>query len=103
MRVDASPPRHLSREARALWRGFVEGWAFDACGFLILQTALEAFDRMRAAQQVIAKDGLVLTDGRVNPASVVERDSRLAMLRALRTLNLDLEPLHDRPGRPAGG
>jgi hypothetical protein len=32
----------------------------------------------------------------------VERDSRAQWLAALKALNLDLEPLHDKPGRPGG-
>jgi len=47
------------------------------------------------------REGLTVK-GRAHPATVIERDARLAMLRALRSLNLDLEPLRDRPGRPPG-
>jgi P27 family predicted phage terminase small subunit len=78
----------------------------DEAGLLLLATALEAFDRMRQAQQAIAKDGATFRDRfgqiRVNPATTVERDSRAGMMAALKALNLDLEPLHDRPGRPSG-
>jgi hypothetical protein len=33
---------------------------------------------------------------------LVERDSKQTLLRNLRALNLDLEPLRDQPGRPPG-
>ena len=57
--------------------------------------------RMRGAQALIKRHGLMVKS-RANPAVMIERDSRLAMLRALRQLNLDLEPLRDGPGRPPG-
>ena len=94
-------PTHLSAEAKTWWGKFVAGWALDDAACLIRQTALEAFDRMRAAQAAIRRDGLTV-NGRAHAATIVERDSRLAMLRALRSLNLDVEPLRDKPGRPPG-
>lgn len=99
-RADTSPP-HLSPEARLWWRKFTSEWALDASARLILQAGLEAFDRMRAAQRAVRRDGLI-SKGRVHPGVGVERDARLAMLRALRQLNLDVEPLRDGPGRPPG-
>jgi hypothetical protein len=67
---------------------------------------LESFDRMREAQAMLRKDGITLTDrfGQVkqHPATLVERDSKALMVRQLKALNLDLEPVHDRPGRPGG-
>lgn len=99
-RADTSP-RHLSAEARGLYRNFVAEWNLDGAARLILMVALEAFDRMRGAQRLIKREGLTLK-GRANPAITVERDARLAMLRAVRQLNLDLEPLRDGPGRPGG-
>jgi hypothetical protein len=101
MRRTDKAPRHLSAEARDMWARFVDDWDLDGAALLILQTALESFDRMRSAQRLIAKNGLVKA-GRANAAVVIERDSRLSMLRALRQLNLDLEPLRDGPGRPGG-
>lgn len=56
---------------------------------------------MRGAQRAIKRDGLMVK-GKLHPATTVERDARLAMLRAIRQLGLDIEPLHDRPGRPGG-
>ncbi len=69
-------------------------------------TAMEAFDRMRQAQAVLATDGLSIKDRfkqvKVHPLTVVERDSRAQMMAALKALNLDIEPLRDGPGRPPG-
>jgi hypothetical protein len=62
----------------------------------VLETALQAFDRMTEARKLIDQDGAVTSDRfgqlKVHPALVVERDSRYAMLAALKQLNLDLEP-----------
>jgi phage terminase small subunit len=67
---------------------------------------LQAFDRMHEARDLIAKHGAVTLDRfeqlRPNPATTIERDSRAAMLSALKALNLDIEPLRDGVGRPPG-
>ena len=101
------PPKTLSREACRWWRRLTSEYEIgDDAGRLILATALEAFDRMRQAQAVLATDGLSIKDrfGQVksHPLCVVERDSRGQMLAALKALNLDIEPLRDNPGRPGG-
>lgn len=92
-----SCPKHLSKEAAKWWREINRGWHLDAAALLLLQTGLEAFDRMRAAQAEIAEHGVVLVDRfaqrKSNPATVVERDCRTAVLAAFGKLNLDLEPL----------
>lgn len=100
-------PAHLSKEAKAWWDSIVNEYDIqDQAGRLILQTGLEAFDRMRLAQGLLKKEGMTTVDRfgqpKAHPATTVERDSRAAMLGALKQLNLDLEPLNDRPGRPAG-
>jgi P27 family predicted phage terminase small subunit len=98
-------PKNLSREGKNLWRRIQDEYGItDEAGLLILATALESFDRMRQAQDILSNEGMTTTDrfgqARAHPAATIERDSRAAMLGALKQLNLDLEPLRDGPGRP---
>jgi P27 family predicted phage terminase small subunit len=100
------PPSSLSSEAKRWWRKIVAGWELDDAGFLVLESALECFDRMRQAQAMLEKEGLIAKDrfgqDKVHPAVLVERDAKAGLLRALRAMNLQIEPLHDTVGRPAG-
>src|SRR5687768_1007839 len=101
-----SPPLHLSAEAKKMYATLASDYAIeDSAGLTILGTACEAFDSMRAAQAAMKKTGRFYTDGkgivRQHPGATAERDARTSMLRALKALNLDLEPLHPRPGRPS--
>ncbi|SDF15634.1 hypothetical protein SAMN05660686_00494 [Thalassobaculum litoreum DSM 18839] len=56
---------------------------------------------MRGAQSIIKREGASCRDRfgqlKANPMLVVERDSRAGMITALGKLNLDLEPLANRP------
>jgi hypothetical protein len=73
---------------------------------LILRQAQEALTRLREAQAILAIEGCVIRDRfgspKQHPATLVERDSRSALLQAIASLHLDLEPLRDKPGRPSG-
>ena len=97
-------PGHLSMEARGWWDRITSEWEMEESSLMILQSALESFDRMREAQKIIRDEGIIVQDrfgqARKNPACDVERDAKGSMLRALKSLNLDLEPLNDSPGRP---
>lgn len=88
-------PRVLSKEAAGLWRTFTAQYDFDAVKLTVLQTTLEAFDRMRAAQKAIEKDGPVIKDrfdqDKAHPAVVIERDSRAAFMKGLAALGLELK------------
>jgi len=100
-------PRHLTAEARRWWRALMGEFSIeDQAGRLLLQTACESFDRMRAAQSEIKRDGMTIQDRfgqqKPHPQLTTERDSRAAMLAALRALNLDVEPTRVAPGRPPG-
>lgn len=102
-----SAPKHLAEDGSAFWHSVATEYALDdAAGLALLTTAAECLDRMRAAQSAIKKHGEVVTDRygqvKVNPACTLEKDSRNGFLAAVRSLNLDLEPLRDGPGRPGG-
>ncbi|WP_373054598.1 P27 family phage terminase small subunit [Thioalkalivibrio sp.] len=102
-----TPPKHLSADAKRWWRRIQAEYDIDDdAGKLLLQTALESFDRMRNCQAAIERDGELVRDRfdqlKPHPLLSAERDSRAQMLAALKALNLDLEPLRDRVGRPAG-
>jgi len=100
-------PKNLSTEAKRWWRKIQDEYAIDdEAGLLLLQTALESFDRMRACQRTIEAEGQTVLDrfeqAKAHPLLAAERDARSQMLQALKQLNLDIEPLRDGPGRPGG-
>ena len=102
-----NPPKHLSTAARKWWKAIMAEYRIDdPVGRLLLQTALEAFDRMKIAAVVLDKEGPTFTDrygqARPHPAATVETNNRSQMMVALKALNLDLEPQRDGPGRPPG-
>lgn len=70
---------------------------------VLLQAALEAWDRCQQARALIDAEGIVVagrSGPKAHPAVAIERDSRLATVRALRELDLEGEPLPDpRPPR----
>jgi P27 family predicted phage terminase small subunit len=108
MKTKAQPaPKGLSTEARVWWQRLMKDYDIgDEGGLLLLQTGLEAFDRARQCQEIIKRDGPMVLDRfgqrKSHPLLPAERDARSQMLAALRALHLDVEPLHDRPGRPTG-
>ena len=100
-------PQHLSTDARDWWHAIQQEYGIeDNAGQLLLQTALEAFDRMKDASKRIDTDGAAIVDRfeqvKPHPLLPAERDARAQMMAALKSLNLDLEPLRDVPGRPGG-
>lgn len=98
-------PRHLKIAGKTLFNEVANEYHIDdAAGLALLTTAGECLDRIRAAQKAIRAHGEVVEDRygqvKVNPACGLEKDSRTGFLAALRALNLDIEPLRDKPGRP---
>lgn len=94
-------PAHLSAEAKVVWRSTLSDYELESRHLAILTVALEAFDRMREAQEAVRRDGAYV-EGRfgmkAHPGLAVERDCRTAFLRAQRELGLDLEaPATSRP------
>lgn len=100
-------PTHLSPPAARWFRYMAREYGIeDAGGVSLLSAAADAWDRCREAREIISAEGAITTDRfgqRVpHPAVRIEHGARAQLLAALRLLNLDLEPLQSRPGRPAG-
>jgi hypothetical protein len=102
-----APPAHLGEAGRGLWSSIQADYKItDPGGLALLQQACEALDRIASVRVQIDQQGeLLVIKGvpRVNPLCAVERDQRAALARCIRYLNLDIEPLRDRVGRPPGG
>lgn len=97
------PPKELSAEAKRQWLLIVEQFDIDdAAGALLLNQAMQAFDEVLMAKQILKKDGTVITDRwgqrKQHPACLNLRDARNLMLRCLKQMNLDIVP-----GSPLGG
>ena len=86
-------PKHLSAEAARLWDRLRDEFGItDAGGLLLLRSALEAFDRLQQAREILAREGPIVRDrfGQPKPHAAVgvERDARGQMHSALRLLQL---------------
>ncbi len=96
-------PKHLQIETRKWFRHVAIEWSLEEHHLRILTAACEAWDRCCQARAVIDDKGLTFEDRfgapRSRPEIGIERDSRLAFLRAVRELDLDVEP-PTQPTRP---
>ena len=89
------PPAHLSDAAKKWWRKITAEFLFDTPdSVMVLELVMECFDRQRAARELVDKEGPIILDRfgqkKQHPATIVERDAKMAMLRALRQLGLDV-------------
>lgn len=105
--MTAKAPSHLSKAAQGIFKGLVGEYGInDIAGLRILQAACESWDRATKARKEIDRTGMTVVDkaGQLKPHPLLttERDNRAAFLQALKSLNLDLEPLKAGPGRPPG-
>jgi len=107
MLIDAppEPPPHLSPSALQWWRSVVDRYRLEEHHLRLLQLACEAWDRSQEAREQVAKEGLTVPgrEGgmRPHPCIAIERDSRLAVARLVRELDLDTEPpVSERIGPP---
>lgn len=99
-------PDHLSNEAATWWQSVVSDFALEPHHLRLLQAACETWDRLQQARRALADHGgLTFTDERgkisAHPAVAIERDSRIALARLIRELDLDAEPPAARSRPPA--
>jgi len=88
-------PSHLRAATARWWQSVCDDYQLEAHHVRLLTLAAEAWDRTQQAREILAKQGLTFSDRfdqpRARPEVAIERDSRLAFLRVLRELGLDVE------------
>lgn len=89
------PPAHLSADTRRWIEGILADYDLESHHFKILVKAGEAHDRGEEARKILKTDGIITTDRfgtkKAHPAVAIERDARVAFMRAVRELGLDAE------------
>ncbi|MGA3318758.1 MAG: hypothetical protein ABSC64_20255 [Candidatus Korobacteraceae bacterium] len=100
------PPPHLSPASRKWWTSVAANWDLEAHHCLLLTSACEALDRVAAAREQVAADGLFTRDRygqvRPHPALRVEAENRVLFARLLREMALDDSAPESRPPILAG-
>lgn len=91
-------PEWVQPQERAFWDATVRAYVVEGPGLAMLEVACSAMQRLRESRAVLDREGLVIAgryEGmtRQHPLVTVERDARVQLLRALRDLDLDGEPL----------
>ncbi len=88
-------PRHLKAATRRWYQAVVASYDLEDHHRMILEAAAGAWDRYTAARVALDRDGMTYTTAagypKTHPLIAVERDSRLAYLRAVRELGLDVD------------
>ena len=100
---ERTAPDHLTVEGAELWAKIATEFDLDdPAGELLLTTACECYDLMKAAQAIVATGGIVVQDrwgiDKENPAVTTAKNARAHMLMALKALRLDVEPIQQKAG-----
>lgn len=89
-------PRGLTVATRKWFTDTCRRWVLDAHHVRLLELAARAFDEARAADKLLASEGMVVSmpsgAKRPHPAIRIRADARLAFARLLRELDLDVDP-----------
>lgn len=96
-------PVGLGLDGKRLWHSVLDDFELEDWQLAILRSACESADRVAEARAEVKRDGITVEGRfgpRAHPALAVERDSRTALLRALRELSLDASSA-EKYARPA--
>jgi phage terminase small subunit len=90
-------PRHLKPQTRAWFDEICRTFELESHHLRILQLAAESWDAYESARDAIAEHGFTFVnvkhgDVKPRPEVAIAQNSRLAFLRCLRELNLDVMP-----------
>jgi hypothetical protein len=106
-RTIPKPPAMLKKAGRKLWLSIQNEYNItDAGGAAYLTAACRIEDDISDARQKIAAEGAMIVDHRgqkqTHPLLRILPSMETIRRQNLAALNLNVEPLHDRPGRPGG-
>jgi phage terminase small subunit len=95
--VRSLAPKHLRPATRRWFDEILASFELESQHVKILQIAAEAWDTYEQARDVIAEQGFTFVnkkhgDIKPRPEVAIMQNSRIAFLRALRELNLDVTP-----------
>ena len=98
----AKVPKHLTAASKRFYEQVCNDYVLESHHLRLLQLLCEAFDRGQEARKVLAAEGLTVVDSKLgikrpHPCISIERDSRTAVARLTRELNLSEEPEEPRP------
>jgi P27 family predicted phage terminase small subunit len=97
-------PSHLRPKTKEWYRKIAESFVLESHHEKILLVACECWDQRAEAREQLAKDGLTVIDKhgtkKPHPCVQIERDARTQFLRAVRELNLDVQPPQEEHSRP---
>ena len=89
------PPQHLSREVKKWFAQVIESYELEPHHMRLLTLAAESWDLCSQARAIIDAQGLTYLDRfdapRARPEISIERDNRLAFVRIIRELDLDID------------
>ena len=94
--IESQAPKHLTPATRGWFDEICRSFELESQHLKILQLAAEAWDCYELARDDIATNGATFKnkfgDVKPHPSVALMQNSRLAFLRALRELNLDVQP-----------
>jgi hypothetical protein len=103
----AQPPRELGRHGMALWQAVTAEYVIDdAGGVELLTQACQAADRVEALAARISEDGEIVhtrSGPKSHPGLRDEVSLRAFIVRTIKAMGLNYEPLRTAAGRPPGG
>ena len=103
--IDApKPPSHLRKDTQRWWADTSADWTLEPHHLRLLTLAAESWDRHEAARELIESEGLCVETKaggpRTHPAVKIEAEARIAFVRCLRELDLDVDPPKEIARRP---